>query len=172
MRLTRGVAPPPVGGVGSAATAAVGPASEAGMADQADNGAEIPTESPQSRLLGAGFGRQLEWWTTPGDERVVTMEEAIRLLDSGEVKPNMLPWPGVNPDTAAAYKAPSEEEIDRTFGRNQSPPDEPPPLPSWAAPWAELVADKLLEKMKPIVRAEVRAALKAEARKQARETTP
>jgi hypothetical protein len=138
------------------------------MAEQADNGAETPTESPQSRLLDAGFGRQLEWWTTPGDERVVTMEEAIRLLDSGEVKPRRIPWPGVHPDTAAAYKAPSDEEIDRMFGRNQPPPDEPPPLPSWAAPWAELIAAQL----KPIIRAEVRAALRAEARKQTGETTP
>ncbi len=117
------------------------------------NGAETPTESPQSRLISAGFGRQLDWWTTPGEGRVVTMEEAIRLLDSGEVKPQPIPWPGTHAGVPVHVR--SEEEIDRMLGRNQPPP-EPPPLPSWAEPWAELVAQKL----KPIVRAEVRAALR------------
>jgi hypothetical protein len=137
------------------------------MAEQADNGAEAATESPQSRLLSAGFGRQLEWWTTPGDGRVVSMDEAIRLLDSGEVKPHMLPWPGVHPDIVAGFQPRSDEEVDRMLGRNQPPPEEPPPLPSWAAPWAELIAAQL----KPIIRAEVRSALRAEARRQAREQT-
>jgi hypothetical protein len=136
------------------------------MAEQADNGAEAATESPQSRLLSAGFGRQLEWWTTPGDGRVVSMDEAIRLLDGGQVKPHMLPWPGVKEGDAHHFQT-SDEEVDRMLGRNQPPPEEPPPLPSWAAPWAAIVAEKL----KPIIRAEVRSALRAEARRQARETT-
>jgi hypothetical protein len=139
------------------------------MGDQG-NGAEAPAESPQSRLISAGFGRQLEWWTTPGEERVVTMEEAIRLLDSGEVEPARIPWPGVHPDTAAAYAVPSEEEMDRMLGRNQAPPEQPPSLPSWAMPWSELIAEQLVEKLRPVIRAEVRAVIRDAERK--RKATP
>jgi hypothetical protein len=84
------------------------------------------------------------------------MEEAIRLLDSGEVKPFTIPWPGVHPDTAAAFRAPSDEDVDKMLGRTRPPPEAPPPLPSWAAPWAELIAAQL----KPIIRAEIRAELR------------
>ena len=42
-------------------------------------------ESPQSRLLDAGFTRQLEWWVTPDGGRVLRMEDAIAALDSGEI---------------------------------------------------------------------------------------
>jgi hypothetical protein len=135
------------------------------MAEQADNGAETPTESPQSRLLDAGFGRQLEWWTTPGDERVVTMEEAIRLLDSGEVKPRRIPWPDAGAAGIAEHARITEERIRAEEARRVQPPEPP----AWLLAQAEVIASATVEKMKPIIRAEVRAALKAEARKQARE---
>jgi hypothetical protein len=134
--------------------------SEGGMAEQAQ-------ESPESRLLGAGFSRQLEYWRTPDGSRVLNLNDAIAALDAGEIKPYRLSWPGTHPDIVAGFQPRSEEEIDRMLGRNQPPPEEPPPLPSWAEPWAELIAAQL----KPIIRAEVRSALRAEARRQARETT-
>jgi hypothetical protein len=136
------------------------------MADPAAaNGA--PEGSPESRLYSAGFTRRLEFWCPPGEERALSLDAAIALLDAGEIKPYQFSWPGVHPDAVVGFRAPSEEEMDRRLGR--APQSEPPPLPEWAAPWAELVADKLLEKMKPVIRAEVRAALRAEARRQARE---
>ncbi len=43
-------------------------------------------ESPKSRLLGAGFTRQLQWWVTPDNQRILDVEEAIAKLDSGEIE--------------------------------------------------------------------------------------
>jgi hypothetical protein len=131
------------------------------MADQAANG----EASPESRLYSAGFSRRLGFWCPPGEERTLNLNDAIAMLDAGEVKPNLPSWPGVHPDTVAGCQAPSEDEIDRML--HPPPPTEPPTLPGWAEPWAELLAEKL----KPVVRAEVRAAMKAEARRQAREQT-
>jgi hypothetical protein len=140
--------------------------SEDGMADDANGTEATAAESPQSRLIGAGFHRRLQWWVPPGEERAMTLEDAIAALDAGEVKPFTIPWPGVNPDTAHHFQR-SEEEVDRLLGRNQPPP-EPPPLPSWAAPWAELIGKQIAEHLRPIVRAEVRAALKVAKRSEAR----
>jgi hypothetical protein len=133
------------------------------MADQAANGAE---QSPESRLLGAGFTRRLEFWCPPGEERALNTNDAIAMLDAGEVQPDLASWPGVHPDALVGFQAPSEEEMNRML--HPLPPTEPPPLPGWAEPWAELLAEKL----KPVVRAEIRAALRAQARRQAREPKP
>ena len=100
----------------------------------------------------------------------MTLEDAIAALDSGEIEPQRIPWPGTHPSTAANFRVRSEEEIDRLLGRNQPPPEEPPPLPRWAAPWAEVIAEQLVEKLRPVIRAEIRDVLRAEARKQARES--
>jgi hypothetical protein len=129
------------------------------MADQAANGAE---QSPESRLLNAGFTRRLEFWCAPGEERALSLNDAMAMLDAGEVQADRH-WPGVHPDALVGFRATSEEEIDRML--HPPPAAEPPPLPGWADPWAELLAEKL----KPVVGAVIRAALRAEARRQARE---
>jgi hypothetical protein len=121
------------------------------MADEAANGAE---QSPESRLLGAGYTRRLDFWCAPGEERALNLNDAIAMLDAGEGQPDLAAWPGVHPDALVGCQAPSEEEIDRML--HPPPIAEPPPLPGWAEPWAELLAEKL----KPVVRTEVRAALK------------
>ena len=128
------------------------------MADQA-------LQSPESRLYAAGFTRRLDFWVPPGEERTLDLDDAIAVLDAGEVQSPSVSWPGVHPDALVGFQAPSEEEIDRML--HPPPASEPPPLPGWAEPWAELLAEKL----KPVVRAEVRAALRAEARGQARGRT-
>jgi hypothetical protein len=130
------------------------------MADQAHNGAE---QSPESRLLGAGFTRRLEFWCPPGEERALNLNDAMAMLEAGEVQPDLRSWPGVHPDALVGCQAPSEEEIDRML--HPAPAAEPPPLPGWAEPWAVEIAALLT----PIIRREVRAALRAEARRQARE---
>jgi hypothetical protein len=130
------------------------------MSEQ-DNGAE---QSPESRLYAAGFTRRLDFWAPPGEDRSLNMDDAIAMLDAGEVKPARVPeWPGIHPDAVVGFQPPSDEQMDRWF--RPPPPTEPPPLPEWAEPWAELVAEKL----KPTIRKEIRAAVKAEARKQAQE---
>lgn len=101
-------------------------------------------ESPQSRLLAAGFSRRLEWWVTPDGAQVLSLDDAITGLDNGEIKRGQT----VSfPDTGV--RALPDELVDRMF----HPPSPPPP---WLEPLAELVAEKL----RPVVRAEVRAALK------------
>ncbi len=122
-----------------------------------------PLESPESRLLAAGFTRRLEFWCPPGEERALNLNDAIAALDAGEVQPSHLSWPGVHPDGVVGFQARSEDELDRML--RPPPPSERPPLPGWAEPWAELLAEKL----KPVVRAEIRAALKAETGRKAQE---
>jgi hypothetical protein len=106
------------------------------MADQAQ-------ESPQSRLLAAGFSRRLEWWVTPDGAQVLSQGDAIAGLDNGEIAPGeTVPFP----DTGV--RALPDELVDRMF--------QPPSRPPWLEPLAELVAEKL----RPVVRTEVRAAWK------------
>jgi hypothetical protein len=112
------------------------------MADQAQ-------ESPQSRLLAAGFGRRLDWWVSPDGAQVLTLADAIAGLDNGEIRPGQTI---LFPDTGV--RALPDELVDRMF----HPPS--PPGPPWLEPLAELVADKL----RPVVSAEVRAALKGRGR--------
>jgi hypothetical protein len=130
------------------------------MDDEAADGAE---QSPESRLLGAGFTRRLDFWCAPGDERALNLNDAMAMLDAGELQPALRSWPGVHPDALVGFQAPSEEEIDRML--HPPPATEPPPLPGWAEPWAVEIAALLTL----IIRREVRAALRAEARRQARE---
>jgi hypothetical protein len=128
-----------------------------------DRGPNAVKQSPESRLLGAGFTRRQEFWCAPGDDRALNLNDAIAMLDAGEVQPDLRSWPGVHPDALVGFQVPSEDEIDRML--HPPPSAEPPPLPGWAEPWAELLAEKL----KPVVRAEIRAAVRAEARRPARE---
>ncbi len=132
------------------------------MADQAANGAE---QSPESRLYAAGFTRRLDFWCPPGEERALNLNDAIAMLDAGEVQPDLRSWPGVHPDALVGFQAPSEEEIDRML--HPPPATEPPPLPGWVEPWAAEIAALLT----PIIRREIRAALKADAAKRTREPT-
>jgi hypothetical protein len=44
-------------------------------------------ESPQSRLLAAGFSRRLDWWVTPDGAQVLGLDDAIAGLDNGEILP-------------------------------------------------------------------------------------
>jgi hypothetical protein len=104
----------------------------------------VATESPEARLLGAGFARSLDLWVTPDGERALSLDDAIAGLDSGQIRRQTLQFP----DTGV--RALSAELVDRI----SNPP--PPPPPPWLEPLAELVVKKL----KPVVRAEVRAALK------------
>lgn len=130
------------------------------MADDAtSNGTEAPAESPQSRLRGAGFTNEMGFLRDPNGERLFRTEDAVAALDSGEIQPGQMDWPGVYPDTAATIQAQCEAEM-YTMLRRNPPEPEPPPLPSWAEPWAEMVAAKL----KPIIRAENRRRLRGEVR--------
>jgi hypothetical protein len=131
----------------------------------ANAAATEPQHSPESRLLGAGFSRRLEWWVPPGEERALNLIDAMAMLEAGEVQPDLASWPGVHPDALVGFQAPSEEEIDQML--HPPPAAEPPLLPGWAEPWAAEIAALLT----PIIRREIRAALRAEARRQARERT-
>jgi hypothetical protein len=130
------------------------------MADQAATGAE---QSSESRLLGAGFTRRLDFWCAPGEERALNLNDAIAMLDAGEVQPDLRSWPAVHPDALVGFQTLNEEEIDQLLHPPAS--TEPPPLPGWAEPWAAQIAALLT----PIIRREIRAAVRAEARQQARE---
>jgi hypothetical protein len=72
------------------------------------------------------------------------MEDAIRSLDCGEIKPGG--WTMRVPEQPG-LRARTDDEMDRLLR---------PPPPAWLEPLAELVATRL----RPVVRAEVRAALK------------
>jgi hypothetical protein len=100
------------------------------MADEAANG---PEPSPESRPLGAGFTRRLDFWCPPGEERALNLNDAIAVLDAGEVQPDLRSWLGVHPDALVGFRAPREEEINQTL--HPPPATEPPPLPGWAKPW-------------------------------------
>jgi hypothetical protein len=113
------------------------------MADQAQ-------QTPEGRLYAAGFTRQLDFWVTPDGERVLSMDDAIEKLDSGEIKPGST---ARFPDTGV--RALPDDLVDRILG---SPPPPPPP-------WLEELADLVAEKLKPVVRAGIRAALKAASRR-------
>jgi hypothetical protein len=106
--------------------------------------ADRAQESPQSRLLAAGFGRRLEWWVTPDGGQVLSVDDAIAGLDNGEIAPGQtVPFP----DTGV--RALPDELVDRMF----QPPSGPPP------PWLEPLAELVAEKLGPVVRTELRAAL-------------
>jgi hypothetical protein len=124
-----------------------------------DPAATEPQQSPESRLLGAGFSRRLEWWVPPGEDRALSLEAAVAALDASEVKPGGLEIPAF--PEQPGFRELTPEAIDALADRLFRPP--PPPLPDWLEPLAELLAEKL----KPVVRAEIRAALRAEAWKRA-----
>jgi hypothetical protein len=108
-------------------------------------------ESPEARLLEAGFTRRLEWWVAPGEDRALGMGDAIALLDSGKVK---LPQVSV-PD--AGVRALPDELVERICPPPQNGQPEPPP---WLLAQAEVIAEATVAKLKPLIRAEVRAALR------------
>ena len=124
--------------------------------------AEQAQPTPEARLYAAGFTRQLEWWGTPGDERVLSMDDAIEKLDSGEIKPGGPESPTLA-DLHSGYRELTPEAIDAMADSIFRPPPPPPP------PWLSELAAAVAEKLKPVVRAEIRAALKADARRRARE---
>jgi hypothetical protein len=124
--------------------------------------AEQAQQTPEGRLYDAGFTRRLEWWVTPGDERVLSRDDAIEKLDSGEIKPGG-PEISTLADLQPGYRELTPEAIDAMADSIFRPPPPPPP------PWLEQLAELVAEKLKPAVRAEVRAALKADARRRARE---
>jgi hypothetical protein len=103
-------------------------------------------ESPESRLLGAGFARRLELWVSPDGQRALTTEDATAALDSGQIRRMTLQFP----DTGV--RALPDGLVDRI----SNPPPPPPP------PWLEQLAELVAEKLKPAIRAEVRAGLKEE----------
>ena len=119
-------------------------------------------QSPEARLLAAGFVRSMGFWQAPGREQVMSLDAAVAGLDSGAIQPDSGPPMWVQPGVVAM----SEEEIDAAADRIFRPPP-PPPLPEWAEPWAELV----VEQLRPIIRSEVRKAVRAEARRETREPT-
>jgi hypothetical protein len=119
--------------------------------------AETPQETPEERLYAAGFGRQLEWWVPPCSDRAMTLEAALTALESGEIKPDRIPWPGADAERFPGLQPQSEEQLDRLL--------RPPPMP--APPWLPELAELVAEKLKPVVRAEIRAAMKAAAPKRA-----
>ncbi len=129
----------------------------------ADPAATEPQQSPESRLLGAGFSRRLEWWVPPGEDRALSLEDAVAALDAGEVKPGGLEIPALSDQPG--FRELTADAVDAMADRLFRPPPSPPPV--WLEPLAELVAEKL----KPVVRAEVGSALRAEARKQTGEPT-
>jgi hypothetical protein len=124
------------------------------MADQAQ-------ETPESRLYTAGFTRQLEFWVTPGGERVLNLNDAIAALHAGEVKPAGLEIPVLADQPR--FRELTAEAVDAMADRLFRPPLPAPPV------WLEPLAELMVQKLKPVVRAEVRAALRAEARRQAQE---
>ena len=63
-------------------------------------------ESPESRLLGAGFSRQLEMWVTPDGQRALSTGDAIAALDDGEIGHVTFPF-------AANVRALPDELVDR-----------------------------------------------------------
>ena len=74
---------------------------EARQGDAISPGSQ-PQESPESRLLAAGFTRRLEFWCPPGEERALNLKDAIAALEAGEIRPPHLAWPGVHPDAVGA----------------------------------------------------------------------
>ena len=100
-------------------------------------------ESPESRLLGAGYSRQLGLWVTPDGQRALSTEDAIAALDGGEIGHVTFPF-------AANVRALPDELVDRICH---------PPAPSPPA-WLDSLAELVAEQLKPVIRSEVRAALR------------
>ena len=100
-------------------------------------------ESAESRLVGAGFTRNLHYWRSPDGLRVLSLDDAIAGLDDGTIMPGQTVSV---PDTGV--RALPDEVVDAMFA-SPGPPD-------WLEPLAELVVGKL----QAAVRAEVRAALR------------
>ncbi len=100
------------------------------MADQTQ-------QSPESRLLAAGFIQSMGLWRVPDGERLLSLDDALARLDSGEIQP--IPTTASFPDTGV--RALSEDLVERMF----RPP--PPPPPEWLGLLAELVADKVADRL-------------------------
>jgi hypothetical protein len=115
------------------------------------------TESPESRLVAAGFTRQLERWVAPDNSRVLNMADAIAGLDSGEIQPG---GPTVSlPDSGV--RAFPDGLVDRICPPPQ-PPGEPP---AWLLAQADVIAAATAAKLKPLIRAECDRAVRAALRK-------
>ena len=67
-----------------------------------------------------------------GEERALSLNDAIAALEAGEIQPPHLAWPGVHPDAVVGFKAPSEDELDRML--RLPPPTGPPPCRGGPSP--------------------------------------
>ena len=92
-------------------------------------------ESPQSRLLGAGFLRQMENWTTPDGKRTLSQEAALEALNAGEVEGPTFSLPD------SGVRALSDEQVEAML--------HPPP------PWAALL-EAVVDAVREVVRDELR----------------
>jgi hypothetical protein len=114
----------------------------------------VQVDSPEARLKAAGFTQRLGFWVTPSGDRVLSLDDAIAGLDSGEIQPG---GPSIAlPNSASALP---DELVERMF------PKPSPDPPAWLLAQAEVIAQATAEKMKPLIRREVRAALRAKAAK-------
>jgi hypothetical protein len=112
-------------------------------------------ESPEARLKAAGFTQRLGFWVTPIGDRVLSLDDAIAGLASGEIEPG---GPTMSlPDSGTS--ALPDELVERMF------PKPSPDPPAWLLAQAEVVAQATAAKMKPLIRREVRAALRSKGAK-------
>ena len=96
-------------------------------------------QSPEARLLAAGFARSAHLWLAPGDGRALSQADAIVALDTGEFPPLCTM---TVPDTG--IRALSDEVVERMFAPAADPP------------WLDRLAELVAEKLTPAIRAEVR----------------
>jgi hypothetical protein len=96
-------------------------------------------QSPEARLLAAGFARSAHLWLAPGDGRALSQAAAIATLDTGEFPPQ---FTMTVPDTG--IRALPDEVVEKMFAPTADPP------------WLDRLAELVAEKLKPAIRAEVR----------------
>jgi len=106
--------------------------------------------SPESRVLEAGYARNLGLWMGRGG-RVVTLDQAIAEIDAGQA-----PGPATITVPASASSALSDEQVDEILNGGQRA--QQAQADQWAEHLADLVAAKVVAKLKPTIRAELRKA--------------
>ena len=102
-------------------------------------GMNAPAETPEARLYAAGFSRCAHLWAAPGNGRLLSQEDAIAALDTGECPPQ---FTMTVPDTG--IRALSEEVVEKMFAPAADPP------------WLDRLAELVAEKLTPAIRAEAR----------------
>ena len=117
------------------------------------NGQTLP---PEARLKAAGFTQRVGFWVTPDGTAVLSLDDAIAGLDSGQIAPDR----GVAfPDTGV--RPLPDEVVERACPPPQEGLPAPPP---WLVAQAKVIAAETVDQMKPAIRAEVRAALRKAAK--------